>query len=765
MPSGTLVDTASPQRRPSKPPAVGSLVALVEASNENVECDDASDCAADGGDSQLGSLVDSQVGHSSLVGSQVGSQVGSIVNSVVSGLTDNKTKLSVGQFSAFTAPPQYRNSGVFVHGTKFRNFRSIMDQGLKAAKSDIFMIDEVRMDGRVPGLKDPPEILLFIDEQKARSENMEFEYDFQQGTWKTKGINGVIRPWFFQKVVDQRRGIGRGNVLFQSKQDPMMQANVLKRSQQPKYLIHATYWENVFGIMKEGILPAKNPTSTLRQPFKDLLQGAESHVYTVRPNCGFSSENTLDGIPYNFERRVSEPEVVYEESEASQEVRRKVEKERVGLERQPDAFFVIDTKKAAEMGVKLEMVQSSDREETVFVQGPVPPEIISEVVPNDPIDLPEALKAKIVDPHSFHDIPIIDLRSDEATLIDQFRYACEVVGFMQVVGHGVSEELQERHMQLQRRFFAMSAEQKSRLGLDDKSPVRGYFGKGGEDLDQVVLEKVDSAGKTKIPQHGRKDHKEALDNNGVPWSSPKGGYVAQIFALPSRLPPEEELPGFQETLEEYSREMFRIARTVLSILALVLGRPRDFFEPHLTAPVATHRLLHYWPITDFSKEIGVGEHTDYGLLTLLKQDNVGGLQVLNAKDGKWVHCCPVEGAFVVNLGDMMGRWTGHRFKSTVHRVVNLTDRERFSVPYFLEPNMDTIIRPGELRKAAPATEHHRRCRLRAAWRQEREGGPRGVDAGGEEEAVTAEEILERFYRASGQLKQHAPSPSTSAIAS
>merc|ERR1712083_996067 len=120
-------------------------------------------------------------------------------------------------------------------------------------------------------------------------------------------------------------------------------------------------------------------------------------------------------------------------------------------------------------------------------------------------------------------------------------------------------------------------------------------------------------------------------------------------------------------MQEYSHHVFQLAKRLLSLLAVVLGSP-DFFDKHLTDPVATHRLLHYWPIRDFTKEIGVGEHTDYGLLTILRQDCVGGLQVLNAKDSKWVHCCPIDNAFVVNLGDMVCRWTAHRFKSTVHRV-------------------------------------------------------------------------------------------------
>mmetsp|Transcript_55768 Transcript_55768/g.146112 ORF Transcript_55768/g.146112 Transcript_55768/m.146112 type:complete len:731 (-) Transcript_55768:272-2464(-) len=687
--------------------------------------------------------ANSEKADSSVRGSVAGS------SRVSSHLTDSKhsalTAGTLGKLSAFTAPPRYRNSGAFVHGTKFKHFLSIMQHGLKAGGADIFMIDEVRADGRVPGLQTRPEILIFIDENKARSENMEFEYDASQGIWKTKGIKGVIRPWFFQKVVDQRKGPGRGNVLFQSKEDPIMQANTIKGAHRPRYLMHATYWANVTGIMQEGILPAKNPTSFLRQPLKELLQGAESHVYTVSyPSStgGAVAERApvAEHFQVMFPSRVGDlertpsadddPEVPKQVPEVGHPWR--VASEAVGLDRPPDAFFVIDLKKAEELNIPLNLVQSGDREDTVYIEGPVPWEVLVRAEPNEPVNLPESLRANIVDARSFDDIPIIDLRKDETTLVEQMRYACEVVGFMQIVGHGVPVELQERHMRLQKRFFELPQEVKDRIKLNDDCPVRGYFGRGGEDLDNVLLEQVDSAKGEKIALQTRKDNKEALDTNGVPWSKPKGGFVSEIFGMPSRLPEEEELPGFRTTLEEYSKAMFDLSKRLLQLMALVLGKPREFFEQYLTAPVATHRLLHYWPIKDFNTQIGVGEHTDYGLLTLLKQDFVGGLQVLNYKDRKWIHAVPIQDAFVVNLGDMMGRWTAHRFKSTVHRVINTSLNERYSVPYFLEPNMDAVIKFGEL------------CAGDADKKDEIHKN--------QDQSGTAEEILERFYRASGQLK-------------
>jgi len=372
----------------------------------------------------------------------------------------------------------------------------------------------------------------------------------------------------------------------------------------------------------------------------------------------------------------------------------------------------------------------------------IPVKVVEEV--QEQANIPDSLRAKIADPKSFSQVPIIDMTADDVVIIEQLRYACEVVGFMQVIGHGVSSDLIQRHAEFHRRFFDLSSHIKEGLRLNEESPVRGYFGKGGEDLDNVLGKQVDAAGKEKIAQQTRKDHKEALDLNGVPWSTPDGGQVAHDFGMPSRLP-ESELKGFKEVVEEYNAEMMKMSRRLLSLMAQVLGQDADLFESHLTNPVATQRLLHYWPTEDFNTQIGVGEHTDYGLLTILKQDSVGGLQVLNAKDSTWVHATPIEGAFVVNLGDMLQRWTGNRFKSTVHRVVNTSNNDRYSVPFFLEPNMDSMIVPGGLCSAPDldgCDRMQRRARLRKWWGQMREMGS----------AKSAEDILESFYRASGQLK-------------
>jgi len=607
-------------------------------------------------------------------------------------MSDRLSKVTSENFTAFTAPRKLQNSGAFVHGTKFKNFLSILEHGLVASNCKISVIDEMRPDGRIPGLEEPPELLIFIDEQKASSANVEFEYDSTEGSWSTVGIDGVIRPWFFQKIVDHRPH-SRGNVLFQSKDDPMLRNSM---HCPPRRLVHATFWENLQGIQADGLIPAKNPITDMRRCFGTLLQGAESHVYTV-----------------------SEDEYEHRQSQLSDSATSSYSLNIPGFEqRQPDVLCTIDTEKAAQFG--LDVVQSADRDDTYLVKGTVPPELIVKVEPNVPTSLPEHLKAKIADPHSFEQIPIVDLREDEETVLKKMKYACEVVGFMQVVGHGIPEELQDRQVELQKAFFQLSEAKKMTLRTNAACPVRGHFGKGGEDLDGLDLTKNDvSAPPAKVT-----DNKEGLDMNGAPWSEPGETYIAHIFGQPSQVPTENDVPGFQEVHEAYATAMFQLAKKLLRIMAVVLEKPADFFEAHLTRPVATQRLLHYWPLKDFEKEIGCGSHTDYGLLTILKQDSVGGLQVLNAKDMQWVHAIPIKDAFVVNIGDMLARWTGHHFKSTVHRVVNLSPAERYSAPYFLEPNLDTIITPGELYE-----------------------GPTS-----DGEVLACEKILERYYRGAGLLK-------------
>jgi len=155
-----------------------------------------------------------------------------------------------------------------------------------------------------------------------------------------------------------------------------------------------------------------------------------------------------------------------------------------------------------------------------------------------------------------------------------------------------------------------------------------------------------------------------------------------------------ELPEFEEACEAYHGAMMTLARKLISAVSLSLDLPADHFEAMQRKPITIQRLLHYPPQEGevAQEEIGIGAHTDYGFLTILSQDSVGGLQVRN-RAGEWVSAPPVEGTFTINIGDLVQTLTNDRYTSTVHRVVNTTGRERYSIPFFIDLDFDAVVEP------------------------------------------------------------------------
>ena len=158
---------------------------------------------------------------------------------------------------------------------------------------------------------------------------------------------------------------------------------------------------------------------------------------------------------------------------------------------------------------------------------------------------------------------------------------------------------------------------------------------------------------------------------------------------PNRHP---DLAGWQALLEQHYLDMHELAKTLLRAMALALGIERDFFDRRFEQPISVLRLIHYPPRQTASSaaQQGAGAHTDYGCVTLLYQDDAGGLQVQNLQ-GEWIDAPPIDGTFVVNIGDMLARWSNDRYKSTPHRVISPLGVDRYSMPFFAEPHPDTEI--------------------------------------------------------------------------
>jgi isopenicillin N synthase-like dioxygenase len=161
---------------------------------------------------------------------------------------------------------------------------------------------------------------------------------------------------------------------------------------------------------------------------------------------------------------------------------------------------------------------------------------------------------------------------------------------------------------------------------------------------------------------------------------------------PANLLPE---PEFRKPMEVYFSAMYKLSLTILDIIAAGMPHGEDVFSEFVSNDaVASIRLLHYPPDkSNNENQLGAGAHTDFGAITLLLQDQVGGLQVWDYSSENWVDVPPVKDAYVVNVGDMLQMWTSGTYKSSLHRVVNRSGRDRYSVPFFFDGNVDCVLKP------------------------------------------------------------------------
>jgi len=271
-------------------------------------------------------------------------------------------------------------------------------------------------------------------------------------------------------------------------------------------------------------------------------------------------------------------------------------------------------------------------------------------------------------------LPVVDMRGFAdggfARIAGEIAEACRTIGFFYVVDHGVPPELMRAAFAESRAFFAEPVAAKAALAMERVGGNRGYSGLLHEALD---------------PKAGA-DMKEAF-NIGLDLAPEDPELLAGVPFRALNVWPEA--PGFKPTLLAYFDACSTLANALHRAFASDLGLPLDFFRDKLDRPLATLRLLHY-PATSAEGEIGAGEHTDYGNITLLATDDVGGLEV-RTRSGDWIAAPPIPGAFVVNIGDCLMRWTNDVYVSTPHRVVNRSGRERYSIAFFFDPNPDARV--------------------------------------------------------------------------
>jgi isopenicillin N synthase-like dioxygenase len=270
--------------------------------------------------------------------------------------------------------------------------------------------------------------------------------------------------------------------------------------------------------------------------------------------------------------------------------------------------------------------------------------------------------------------------------------ACEGLGFFYIRNHGIDPAIIGNAEAQMHALFALPLEARMKIALAHSTCHHGY-----EPMQAQTLE----AGTPPDLKEGFYIGNEL----GPDHAYVQAGYFNQG---PNQWP--AELPEFRPAMTAYFAALERLACRLMRAMALSLDLPADHFAPFCAEPMSVLRLLHYppQPANPQPGEKGCGAHTDWGCLTLLWQDGNGGLQVQSR--GEWIAAPPIDGSYVVNIGDMFARWTNNRYRSTLHRVINASGRERYSMPFFFEGSpghpvaaLPGCVKAGESPLFAPTT--------------------------------------------------------------
>jgi len=289
----------------------------------------------------------------------------------------------------------------------------------------------------------------------------------------------------------------------------------------------------------------------------------------------------------------------------------------------------------------------------------------------------------------FTDIPVLDVQAlsthvpaDMTSLAEAFLQAYGTTGFGYIVNHGIEPDLIDAVFEASRRFHGLP--RTSKMAVELNHLHRGFIPINTSTDVNSKLADVKKPNQSESFMMMREDGPDSPD------------VLADAYlAGPNQWPaPDPALGDFRETVTAYHDALCGLGRGLMRLAALSIGAEPGQILTAFERPTTWLRLLHYPPSPPASPDdlFGSAPHTDFGCLTILAQDDVGGLQV-QTPAGAWIDAPVIPGAFVVNVGDMLHRWSNGRLLSTPHRVINRSGRERYSCPFFFDPNVGTEIAP------------------------------------------------------------------------
>tara|TARA_B100001179_G_scaffold102111_1_gene72520 strand:- start:756 stop:1736 length:981 start_codon:yes stop_codon:yes gene_type:complete len=284
----------------------------------------------------------------------------------------------------------------------------------------------------------------------------------------------------------------------------------------------------------------------------------------------------------------------------------------------------------------------------------------------------------------FKEIPVIDIspligpQDNPKSLrktAKEIENACKNIGFFYVKNHQIPQNHLDAVILVMQEFFNLPEEEKMKIHIGNSDVFRGYTPLGKE----LTNAKYDWHECVDFGLDLEPNHPEVIAGN-------------QLLG-PNQWP--ENQPNFRKALERHWDLMILLGRRITEGLAMSLGFDKKKFARFMNKSHSFMRISNYPPYGKDQEENvgdGIGAHIDYGFLTILLQDNIGGLEVKNA-DNEWVSAPMIPGTFLINIGHMIQRWTNDYYKATVHRVIPPKHETRCSLPFFFEPNFDAIVVP------------------------------------------------------------------------